>query len=145
MATCMAADDIIAGRIFVHQREECPFDSGTLFVNGIVGRVCQPVDGLDNLGIVHPVGRLLIQIQQFRAVVGETLELNALLMAKKQHVDSLMDRIEVYFLPIVGEQETIVGGYLQMTQTSSCRLNAQLLKNGHSDGPQQQVVAACCL
>ena len=103
MATRMAADDIIAGGVFIHQREEGPFDSRTLLVDGVVGRVSQPVNGLDNLGIVHSVGSFLIQIQQFRSVIGETLELYALLMAKEQQVDSLMDGIEVYFLPIVSE------------------------------------------
>lgn len=73
----------------------------------------------------------------------QPLELDALRMGQEQQVDRLVDRLQLYLDMIVGKKEAVVSGDDQPRQTAPRRLDAKLLEQRHTDGPQQQVSASC--
>ena len=139
----VAVDDVVTGTVFVHQFQDGPFDARALFADGVVARVGQAVNALRYLLAVHAARcHLHVVLHQFVAVVSEVLELNALGVGKKEQVDRLVDGLHHNLPPVVVLQdEAEVLRDEQPAQLPARSLNAQLLKQRHTQRLQDQVVS----
>ena len=141
----MTTDDIITGRIFIHQFEKHLLDARTFLIDGIIERIHQMVHALDNLLLIHQLRRGHIITCQFLAIIRQPLELDALRMRQKQQIHSLMHRLQLHLLVIILQDKTIILRDDQPTQPPLGSLNAQLFEQRHTNGFQQQVLTPLCL
>ena len=87
----VAADDVVAGGILVHQREEGVLYARALLVDGVVERVDKVGDGINDFLLVQAAGGLHVEVGEFLAMVGKPLELYTLWMGKEEQIDGLVD------------------------------------------------------
>ena len=136
----VAADDVVTGGIFVHQREERVFDARTFLVDGVVERIHQMFDALLDFLFVHAQCRFQVVAEQFVSIVRQPLELDALGMRQKQQIDGFVDGLQGdFFVPVVHQDEAEIFRDEQSAQLAASRLDAQLFEHGDTEGVQNQV------
>ena len=74
----MAADDVIARRVFIHQFKKHLLDARTLLVDGIVEGIHQMIHTLDDFLLIHQLRRRHIITCQFFTIICQMLELDTL-------------------------------------------------------------------
>ena len=72
-ALSLAADDVVAGRVVVHEYCEGRLDARALLVDGIVKRIGEPLHRLPHLGFVAVGEDAIVDVQQLVAVFTERL------------------------------------------------------------------------
>ena len=112
----VTADDVIAGRVFIHHAKEHFLDTRAFLVDGIIQRVDQVFHTLNDLLLVHHLCRCHIITCKFLTIICQTFELDTLRMCQEQQIHSLMHRLQLHLLLIVFQDETII---LRNNQTSS--------------------------
>ena len=88
----MAADDVVAGGIFVHEGREGGLDARTFLIDGVVEWVGKAVNGFLHSLHLHIGGKATVEREQFATIGSEVLEFDAFRMVKKQKIHSLVDR-----------------------------------------------------
>ena len=81
--TTLARYIVILGVRSIEVFKESLSDTGTLFVDGVIGRVGNVTDAVPDISFHHTVANFLIYVKQFFAVVGQLFEWNALWMSQK--------------------------------------------------------------
>ena len=145
MLLCVAADDIITGRIFIHHIEEHLLNTRTFLIDGIVKRVHQMIHALNDLLLIHQFRRRHVVACQFLAIISQLFELDALRMCQKEQINGLMHRLEFHFFLVIHQHETIILRNHQSAQFTLGGLDTQFLQQGHTYGMQQQVFPTLCL
>ena len=141
----MAADNVVAGRVLVHHLKEYLLDTRALFIDGIVKRIDQMIHALQDLFLVHHLRRSHIITCQFCTIIRQPFELDALRMRDEQQIHRLMHRLQLHLLAIVREHKTIILRNQQSAQFPLRSLDTQLLKQGHTNCVQQQVLSPRCM
>ena len=114
----VTADDVIAGRVFIHHAKEHFLDTRAFLVDGIIQRVDQVFHTLNDLLLVHHLCRCHIITCKFLTIICQTFELDTLRMCQEQQIHSLMHRLQLHLLLIVFQDETIILRNNQTTQTT---------------------------
>ena len=104
----VTADDVIAGRVFIHHAKEHFLDTRAFLVDGIIQRVDQVFHTLNDLLLVHHLCRCHIITCKFLTIICQTFELDTLRMCQEQQIHSLMHRLQLHLLLIVFQDETII-------------------------------------
>ena len=95
VALGVAANDVVARGIFVHHVEENLLDTRAFLIDGIVERIHEMIHALDDLFLVHQFRSGHIITRQFRSIIRESLELDALRMRPEEQIDGLMHRLKL--------------------------------------------------
>ena len=74
----VAADEIVTGRVLIHQTEEHLLDAGTLLIDGVIQRINQMIHTIYHLLLIQHLSRRHIITQQLIPIISQTLELNTL-------------------------------------------------------------------
>ena len=101
----VTADDVIAGRVFIHHAKEHFLDTRAFLVDGIIQRVDQVFHTLNDLLLVHHLCRCHIITCKFLTIICQTFELDTLRMCQEQQIHSLMAAKGLsYPLPATGSR-----------------------------------------